>query len=397
MSKIISSAGNLLMENKIMKLLSVVALKKTKFSSKSEATFETKPYKLHRLKTGPSTTATLTAKEALSVYKNLTVARRLSNACGSLYREKKIRGFCHLYTGQEAVAAGMVSVMRKTDMVITSYRCHAWARLMGISTHGILAELMGRATGCSRSKGGSMHLYGPNFLGGNGIVGAQVPLGTGMALAQKYKELGGVTFALYGDGAANQGQIFEAFNIAKLLNLPCIYVCENNLYAMGTSTSRSSANVEYYTRGDYLPGIWADGMDVLAVREATKFAIEHCTNGLGPLVLEMETYRYHGHSMSDPGTTYRTRDEVKYVRKSRDPIRLIKDKIINSGLATADELKEIETMVKNEVNEAVKQAAADPEIDPEELTMHICSKNLHTQIRGVNPEALLQHKVAGRN
>lgn len=218
--------------------------------------------------------------------------RRLETAAGSLYKEKIIRGFCHLYSGQEACAVGMAAALRPNDDVITAYRCHGWTYLMGGSLNGILCELTGRSSGVARGKGGSMHMYVQNFFGGNGIVGAQVPLGVGIAFAQKYKGDHGVCIALYGDGAANQGQIFEVYNMAKLWKVPCIFVCENNGYGMGTSAERASANTNYYTRGDSVPGIWVDGMDVLAVREATRFAIEYATSEKGgPILLETATYR----------------------------------------------------------------------------------------------------------
>lgn len=236
-------------------------------------------------------------------------------------------------------------------------------------------------------------MYTPTFYGGNGIVGAQIPLGAGIAFAHKYKGGDGVCIALYGDGAANQGQIFEVYNMSKLWNTPVIYVCENNGYGMGTSAERASANVDYYTRGDYVPGIWVDGMDVLAVREATRFAVAHAASGKGPMVMEMATYRYSGHSMSDPGTSYRSRDEIQEVRQKRDPITSFKEKIINAGLVTDAEIKAIDVEVKKEVDEATKKARGDPGIKVEELTYDIyCNdENLKT-IRNVIPNAELPHK-----
>jgi pyruvate dehydrogenase E1 component alpha subunit len=234
----------------------------------------------------------------------------------------------------------------------------------------VLAELLGRSTGVSRGKGGSMHMYGTNFYGGNGIVGAQVPLGAGIAFAQKYLERKSCTFALYGDGAANQGQIFEAFNMAALWKLPVVFVCENNFYAMGTSLERSSASTQHYTRGDYIPGIQVNGMDVLAVREAARFAKEHVLSK-GPLLLEMLTYRYGGHSMSDPGTSYRTRDEIKAIRESRDALAQCAQQITAAGFATVEELKEIEKAVRAEVDEATEQAKADPLPEASSFTQHI--------------------------
>ncbi|CAK1542635.1 unnamed protein product [Leptosia nina] len=399
MSKLIPSAAKLLSGATISKSTTpAVIASKTSYSTKSESTFEIKPYKLHKLEKGPATSATLTAEDALQLYEKLAVLRRIETASGNLYKEKIIRGFCHLYSGQEAVAVGMRAALRDVDSVITAYRCHGWTHLMGVSVLGVLSELTGRRTGCSRGKGGSMHLYGRNFYGGNGIVGAQVPLGAGLAFAHKYRGDGGVAFALYGDGAANQGQLFEAYNMAKLWDLPCVFVCENNGYGMGTSVDRSSASTEYYARGDYIPGIWVDGMDVMATREATRYAIEYCTSGKGPLVMEMETYRYSGHSMSDPGTSYRTRDEVQEVRQTRDPITSFKEKILASDLVTADQLKEIDTRVRKEVDEATKQAKSEAEVGLEELSGDIYYNNLEHVIRGIHPGAPLQHvEVVARN
>ncbi|XP_013148948.1 PREDICTED: probable pyruvate dehydrogenase E1 component subunit alpha, mitochondrial [Papilio polytes] len=399
MSKLLPSAAKFLNASAIPKSAApVVSTSSSKFSTKSEATFEIKPYKLHKLEQGPATSATLSAEDALKMYEKLATLRRIETASGNLYKEKIIRGFCHLYSGQEAVAVGMRAAMRDVDSVITAYRCHGWTHLMGVSILGVLSELTGRRTGCSRGKGGSMHLYGKNFYGGNGIVGAQAPLGAGIALAHKYRADGGVCFTLYGDGAANQGQLFEAYNMAKLWDLPCVFVCENNGYGMGTSVDRSSASTDYYSRGDYVPGIWVDGMDVLATREATKYAIDYCNSGKGPLVMEMETYRYSGHSMSDPGTSYRTRDEVQEVRQTRDPITSFKEKILSRELVTPDQLKEIDAQVRKEVDEATKQAKSEPEVGEEELSGDIYRNNLEAVIRGLHPAAPLQHReVAQRN
>ncbi|XP_053616731.1 probable pyruvate dehydrogenase E1 component subunit alpha, mitochondrial [Plodia interpunctella] len=399
MSKLMTSATSIFVGNTIAKTTAPVVVKATaNYSTKKEAKFEIKPYKLHKLDKGPETSATLTSEDAIKLYEHLAMLRRIETASGNLYKEKIIRGFCHLYSGQEAVAVGMRAAMRDVDSVITAYRCHGWTHLMGVPVVGVLAELTGRKSGCSKGKGGSMHLYARNFYGGNGIVGAQVPLGAGIALAHKYLGDGGVNFALYGDGAANQGQLFEAYNMAKLWSLPCIFVCENNGYGMGTSADRAAASTEYYTRGDYIPGVWVDGMDVLATREAARFAIDYCSSGKGPLLLEMETYRYSGHSMSDPGTSYRTRDEVQEVRQTRDPITSFKEKIISNELVTADQLKEIDQKVRKEVDEATKEAKADTELSPEELAADIYHDNHEPQIRGIHPDAPLQHlSIAARN
>ncbi|XP_015589767.1 probable pyruvate dehydrogenase E1 component subunit alpha, mitochondrial isoform X2 [Cephus cinctus] len=361
----------------------------------TEASFETKPFRLHKLDSGPSTHVSVTKEDALKLYKQLHTIRRMETAAGNLYKEKIVRGFCHLYSGQEACAVGIKAALRDQDSVITAYRAHGWTYLMGIDPVGVLAELTGRQSGNARGKGGSMHMYARNFYGGNGIVGAQVPLGTGIAFAHKYQNTGGVCVALYGDGAANQGQIFEVYNIAKLWDLPCIFVCENNGYGMGTSVERASASTEYYTRGDYVPGIWVDGMDVLAVREASRFAVDHCTSGKGPIVMETATYRYSGHSMSDPGTSYRTREEIQEVRQTRDPITSFKERILNANLVSAEELKKLESEIRKTVDDAVKIAKADKEIPLNELTTDIYAECLETEIRNTTPFNPLSHARLG--
>lgn len=318
--------------------------------------------------------------EMLESYTLMNSVRRVEIASDALYKSKLIRGFLHLYNGQEAVGAGMELGLRAEDHIITAYRDHGWFIGRGGSLEGALAELTGRQGGCSLGRGGSMHFYDKKnrFYGGNGIVGAQVPIGTGIAFQIKYNKLNEVSVSLYGDGAANQGQIYEAFNMAKLWKLPAIYVCENNLYGMGTSIERASADRKFYTRGDYVPGIRVDGMDVLAVREATRYAREHAVT-VGPIVLEMETYRYAGHSMSDPGTAYRTREEVSGVRTSKDPIERHRKRILDSGLATADELKEIDKKIKDQVDAAVEFAKQSPEPPVSELFDHSYTKWLATE------------------
>merc|ERR1719420_607260 len=321
----------------------------------TEATFDYHPYKLHHLDEGPATTTTLTREDGLRLYHQMVTVRRMETAAANLYKEKAIRGFCHLCSGQEAIYSGIGAALREQDSIITSYRAHGFTYVMGVPVLGVLAELTGKKSGVVRGKGGSMHMYAKNFYGGNGIVGAQVPLGAGIAFAHQYKGDGGVNFSLYGDGAANQGQVSEAFNLAKLWSLPIVFICENNQYAMGTAQDRHAASSDFYKRGDYIPGVQVDGMDVLAVREATRFALEYCQEN-GPLVYEISTYRYHGHSMSDPGTSYRTRDEVQDVRKSRDPITGFRDKILGAGLVSQEEIKMIEQQVKKEMDSDTKRA-----------------------------------------
>ncbi|XP_071814151.1 pyruvate dehydrogenase E1 component subunit alpha, mitochondrial-like [Apostichopus japonicus] len=351
-------------------------------STVNEANVTVLDFKLHKLDDGPETNTVLTRDEALKYYREMQVIRRMETAAGTLYKSKEIRGFCHLYSGQEACCVGIQNALTLDDAVITAYRAHGWAYMRGISAHGILAELTGRKTGCAKGKGGSMHMYAKNFYGGNGIVGAQVPLGAGIALAHQYRDEKTVCVTLYGDGAANQGQIFEAFNMAKLWDLPAIFVCENNKYGMGTAVDRAAASTDYYTRGDYIPGIWIDGMDVIAVREATKFSKDYCLSGKGPLVLEVETYRYHGHSMSDPGTSYRTREEVQEIRQQRDPIISFKQKIIELNLTTEEELKDIDKSVRKEIEEAVVKAKADPRPAIAETFTHVYANTPKYTVRG---------------
>lgn len=339
-------------------------------NSSTEATFDIAKCTLHKLEQGPPTTATCTKEDALKYYRQMQVIRRMETTAGNLYKSKQIRGFCHLYSGQEACCVGMEASLTPDDAVITAYRAHGWTYVRGVEVHGVLAELVGKKTGCAKGKGGSMHMYAKNFYGGNGIVGAQVPLGGGIGFALKYQNTGNVCVSLYGDGAANQGQVYETFNIAMLWKLPCIFVCENNGYGMGTSVDRASYSTEYYTRGDYMPGLRVDGMDVLAVREATRFAKDYVLKN-GPLLIECATYRYSGHSMSDPGTSYRTREEIQEVRKTRDPITGFKQKLLEKQLVSEEEIKKIDMDVRKEVQEAEKMAIADSEPPLEDMYNHI--------------------------
>ncbi|SPP89227.1 probable pyruvate dehydrogenase E1 component subunit alpha, mitochondrial [Drosophila guanche] len=350
-------------------------------------------FKCYDLESGPPTDVDLSREDALMMYTQMLEVRRVETVSSNYYQEKKIRGFCHLYIGQEAVAVGMHARMRKQDSMITAYRCHAWTYLMGVSIYEMMAELLGVRTGCSRGKGGSMHMYADRYYGGNGIVGAQVPVGAGVALAHQYRGDGGVCIACYGDGAANQGQVFEAFNIAKLWCLPCIFVCENNDYGMGTRADRAAASTDFYMRGQYIPGLWVDGNQVLAVRSATQFAIEYAL-AHGPIVLEMNTYRYVGHSMSDPGTSYRSREEVQTVREKRDPISSFRGQIIALSLATEEELKKLETEVRNRVDADCKKAVKDKEVDLSELQADVYVKNLEPKIRGVHGHHLEHIRIS---
>lgn len=309
-------------------------------------------------------------EELLKFYRDMLLIRRFEEKAGQLYGLGLIGGFCHLYIGQEAVAIGLQSALTPgKDSVITGYRDHGHMLAYGIDPNVIMAELTGRAAGISRGKGGSMHMFSTEhkFYGGHGIVGAQVSLGTGLAFGHKYSGDGGVCLAYFGDGAANQGQVYESFNMAELWKLPIIFVIENNQYAMGTSVNRASAEDQLYRRGESfrIPGLQVDGMDVLAVRGAAEVALDWVRSGKGPILLEMKTYRYRGHSMSDPAK-YRSREEVQAVREKSDPIDGCKDDLLAMGVGE-DELKAIEKEIRVIVNASAEFAEQAPEPDLSEL------------------------------
>uniref|UniRef100_A0AAY5KG89 Pyruvate dehydrogenase E1 component subunit alpha n=1 Tax=Esox lucius TaxID=8010 RepID=A0AAY5KG89_ESOLU len=350
-----------------------------------EATFDIKKVDLHRLEEGPPLTSTLTREDGLKYYRTMQTIRRMELKADQLYKQKIIRGFCHLYDGQEACAVGIEGGITLSDHLITAYRAHGYTLTRGGTVREIMAELTGRREGIAKGKGGSMHMYTKNFYGGNGIVGAQVPLGAGVALACKYLGTDQLCVSLYGDGAANQGQIFETYNMASLWKLPIIFICENNQYGMGTSVERASASTEYYKRGDFIPGLRVDGMDVLCVREATKFAADHCRSGKGPILMELQTYRYHGHSMSDPGVSYRTREEIQEVRSKSDPISMLKDRMLSNNMASVEELKEIDIEVRKEIEDAAQFATTDPEPPLDDLCSHIYANEKSFEVRGATP------------
>ncbi|RAK53027.1 pyruvate dehydrogenase (acetyl-transferring) E1 component subunit alpha [Phenylobacterium deserti] len=308
--------------------------------------------------------------ELLKYYRDMLLIRRFEERAGQLYGMGLIGGFCHLYIGQEAVAVGVQAVKEQGDQVITGYRDHGHMLACGMDPREVMAELTGRIGGSSKGKGGSMHMFSmeADFYGGHGIVGAQVSLGTGLALANKYRKNGKVSFTYFGDGAANQGQVYESFNMAELWQLPVVYIIENNQYAMGTSIERSSAETRLHMRGASfrIPGEEVDGMDVLAVKAAAAKAAEHARSGNGPYILEMKTYRYRGHSMSDPAK-YRTREEVDEVRKTRDPIDLVEEMLEQHGYADEGALKAIDAEVKRIVADSAEFARTSPEPDPSEL------------------------------
>ena len=308
--------------------------------------------------------------ELLHFYEQMVLIRRFEERAGQLYGLGLIGGFCHLYIGQEAVAVGLQSALAPgKDSVITGYRDHGHMLAYGIDPKVIMAELTGRAAGISRGKGGSMHMFSTEhkFYGGHGIVGAQVPLGTGLAFGHKYNEDGGVCMAYFGDGAANQGQVYEAFNMASLWNLPIIFVVENNGYAMGTAVKRGSAETHFYRRGTAfrIPGMSVNGMDVLEVRQAANIALDYVRGGNGPVLMELMTYRYRGHSMSDPAK-YRSREEVQDMRENHDPIEGAKAELLARGIAE-DRIKDIDKRIRAVVAEAADFAENSPEPDMPEL------------------------------
>ncbi|HWX64115.1 pyruvate dehydrogenase (acetyl-transferring) E1 component subunit alpha [Bradyrhizobium sp.] len=314
-----------------------------------------------------------TREQELSALRDMLLIRRFEEKAGQLYGMGAIGGFCHLYIGQEAVVVGMQMALKKGDQVITGYRDHGHMLATGMEARGVMAELTGRRGGYSKGKGGSMHMFSmeKNFFGGHGIVGAQVSLGTGLAFANRYRGNDFVSLAYFGDGAANQGQVYESFNMAELWKLPVIYVIENNRYAMGTSVARASAQADFSKRGASfnIPGEQVDGMDVRAVKAAADKAVEWCRAGNGPYILEMQTYRYRGHSMSDPAK-YRTREEVEKVRHDQDPIEQVRNRLL-AAKVSEQELKAIDAQVRDIVNDAADFAQHDPEPDVSELWTNV--------------------------
>ena len=308
--------------------------------------------------------------DLIHFYREMLLIRRFEEKAGQLYGMGLIGGFCHLYIGQEAVVVGLEAAAEEGDKRVTSYRDHGHMLACGMEANGVMAELTGRSGGYSKGKGGSMHMFSKekHFYGGHGIVGAQVPIGAGLAFADKYLGNGRVTFAYFGDGAANQGQVYETFNMAALWDLPVIFVIENNQYAMGTSQQRSTSSAEIYERGRAfgIPGEAVDGMDVLAVKSAGETAVAHCRSGKGPYILEIKTYRYRGHSMSDPAK-YRTREEVQKVREEKDAIEHVRDLLLTGKHCNEEELKAIDKEIKAVVNKSAEFAKESPEPALEEL------------------------------
>lgn len=310
------------------------------------------------------------ADELRNFYREMLLIRRFEERAGQLYGMGLIGGFCHLYIGQEAVVIGLQTALKQGDAVITGYRDHGHMLAIGMDPKEVMAELTGRVTGSSRGKGGSMHMFDPakGFYGGHGIVGAQVSLGAGLGFAAQYKGTDNVSLTYFGDGAANQGQVYESFNMAKLWNLPVIFIIENNQYAMGTSVSRASSETELYRRGESfrIPGMQVDGMDVLAVRAAADKAVKHCRDGHGPVILEMKTYRYRGHSMSDPAK-YRSKEEVQDMKKDHDPLDMVKAALLERKILDDDGLKAMDKEIRALVAEAATFAQESPEPDLSDL------------------------------
>ncbi len=317
----------------------------------------------------PNQTPQERAADLQRYYRDMLLIRRFEEKSGQLYGMGLIGGFCHLYIGQEAVVVGIQAAQKPVDTVLTSYRDHGHMLACGMEARGVMAELTGRIGGYSKGKGGSMHMFSreKNFFGGHGIVGAQVPIGTGLAFAHKYKNDGGVCITYFGDGAVNQGQVYESFNMAALWKLPVLYIVENNKYGMGTSCARHAAG-ELYKRGEPygIPGKKVDGMDVIKIREAAEEAFAYIRAGNGPMLLEMETYRYRGHSMSDPGK-YRSKEEVEEWRGKHDPIDTLRELMLKENILTEDGFKIIEREVKEIVNDSAEFAQTSPEPEPSEL------------------------------
>lgn len=315
----------------------------------------------------------------LKAYRQMVLIRRFEEKAGQLYGMGLIGGFCHLYIGQEAVVVGLQSATQPQDTVITTYRDHGHMLACDMDPKGVMAELTGREGGYSKGKGGSMHMFSreKNFFGGHGIVGAQIPIGTGMAFAHQYKQDKGVCLAYMGDGAVNQGQVYESFNMAALWKLPVVYVVEDNQYGMGTSVQRASATGDFYKRGEPygIPGKIVNGMDLLSVREAGDWAINHARNNQGPALLHIKTYRYRGHSMSDPGK-YRTKEEVEDFRQNHDALEKVRSLILNNHIAHEEDLKIIDKEIKEIMNETVEFSQSSPEPNASELYTDILVENL---------------------
>jgi pyruvate dehydrogenase E1 component alpha subunit len=333
------------------------------------------------------TETTTTPEELLEYYKTMTLYRRVEYAADDLYKQKQIRGFCHLYIGQEAVALGMHEGSTYEDCLITAYREHCQALSRGNNVHELLAEMMGKFTGSTNGKGGSMHFYNKknNFYGGHGIVGAQIPMGTGLAFALKYKKKQNACFTMYGDGSTNQGQLLEASNMAGIMKLPVVYVIENNGYAMGTEISRHSHHQEIYSKFRSFPGVKIDGQCIFTVREWTKYCKDFAIKN-GPLFFELDTYRYQGHSVSDPGVSYRTKDEIIEFRNTRDCINKVRHIILENSIATEKELKNMDSEIRDHIETTIEDCIKAPIPDTKELFTEVYVKQQDMFIRNTELE-----------
>ncbi|XP_029924772.1 pyruvate dehydrogenase E1 component subunit alpha, mitochondrial-like isoform X1 [Myripristis murdjan] len=355
-----------------------------------QATFEIKRCDVHQLDEAPATQVVLTREDGLHFYRTMELIRCMEAKVEQLYDQKLVRGGCHLCSGQEACVVGTEAAVNLTDHLITAYRAHGFTYTRGGTVKEIMAELTGRRGGIAKGKGGSMHMYTKHFYGGNGIVGAQVPLGAGVALACKYQDKNELCVCLYGDGAANQGQVFETFNMAALWKLPVIFICENNKYGKGTEAKRAAASTDFYKRGDFIPGLRVDGMDVLCVREATRFAADYCRSGKGPIILELLTCLYQGHFMGAPAMSSSRREEIERIQRNSDPVATLKDRMLSNNLANLEEFKHIDAELRKEVEDAAQFAVTDAEAPLDDLCNHIFCNDPPLEVRGTTPWAKLK-------
>ena len=346
------------------------------------------PIKTHLLKDKLPTSIKTTAEELIEYHKEILTMRRLEIICDTLYKNQEIHGFCHLYDGQEAIATGVKAATTYDDPLIAAYRVHCQALARGIPLRKIFAENIAKEGAATKGKGGSMHFYNKknNFYGGSGIVGDLIPVGTGLGFALKYKNQPNCSIIIYGDGAANQGQLYEAANMASLWKLPVVYICENNRYAMGTPVERATAGSDEFQKKVFnVPGLETSGQNVFAVREAMKFAKQYVIEN-GPIVVHYRTYRFHGHSMSDPGLTYRTREEVQQMRKDEDPMVITRQLILDNNVLTENELKKIDNEIKEFINEELKKAKSGNDIDHSELLKDVYDKDTKVYFKAPNYE-----------
>ncbi|XP_072023118.1 pyruvate dehydrogenase E1 component subunit alpha, mitochondrial-like [Amphiura filiformis] len=355
-------------------------------TAENTATLKTTNFKLYKLDSGPSTTVNVSKSEGENLYREMKTIRAMETAAFGMSKSHQQHFVTHLYTGQEACAVGIMKAIRPYDAVITSYRLHGYAYLKGVSVHRILAELLGRQTGGSKGKGGSMHIYNKSshYYGGFAIVGAQVPVGVGIALARRFAKPDAICVTVYGDGAANQGQVFEAFNLAKLWNLPVLFVCENNKRSRQEGdTSRLTSSDDMYTRGHYIPGIWVDGIDVLAVQTATYWAADYIRSGKGPLIIELDTSYFHGHLIvKDKIIGDHKEDKKKSPEYERDPLTLLRHQLLTTELSSSEDLQIIDDNIDDDVAKSVYRATHDAEPELNEMYTNIYDNAQNMTVRG---------------